>query len=72
MGKISMDRALKRMKITYKKSPYDLEKYSEQVKKLSIEYVEHIEPINVDRPFIEMKTVFMLQQNECFNKTWRG
>jgi len=52
MGKSSMDRALKRMKITYKKkSPYDPKKYSERVEKLRIEYTEEIEKIDSDRLF---------------------
>lgn len=51
MGKSSMDRALKRMKMTYKKSLYDPKKYSERVEKLRIEYTEEIEKIDRDRLF---------------------
>lgn len=51
MGKSSMDRALKRMKISYKKSPYDPKKYSNRVEKLRIKYTEIIEDIDRDQLF---------------------
>lgn len=46
MGKSSMDRALKRAKITFKKkSPYDPKKNLEQNQKLTVEYCEQIKNI---------------------------
>jgi transposase len=50
VGKSSMDRALKRMEVTFKKkSPYDPEKESPRVEKLKQEYCEEIKDIPADK-----------------------
>ena len=49
MGKSSMDRALKRMNLRYKKSPYDPNKYSDRTKPLKIDYCATIADIPQDK-----------------------